>query len=58
MQRIGLEWLYRIYQEPGRMWRRYASTNLVFAGLLAKALLRRALSRREPEAEFQRGNAR
>ena len=58
MQRIGLEWLYRIYQEPGRMWWRYASTNLVFAGLLAKALLRRPLSRRELDAEFQRGNAR
>jgi N-acetylglucosaminyldiphosphoundecaprenol N-acetyl-beta-D-mannosaminyltransferase len=42
-QRLGLEWLYRIYQEPGRMWWRYASTNAVFAGLLAQALIRRAL---------------
>ncbi len=58
MQRAGLEWLYRIYQEPGRMWWRYASTNLVFAGLLGGAMVRRALSRRQPEGQFQRGNAR
>ena len=24
MQRCGLEWIYRILQEPGRLWRRYA----------------------------------
>jgi N-acetylglucosaminyldiphosphoundecaprenol N-acetyl-beta-D-mannosaminyltransferase len=44
MQRSGLEWLYRIYQEPGRMWWRYASTNAQFAWLVAKALVARALS--------------
>jgi N-acetylglucosaminyldiphosphoundecaprenol N-acetyl-beta-D-mannosaminyltransferase len=52
MQRAGLEWLYRIYQEPGRMWWRYASTNAVFAGLLARALIERALPRRAPESRF------
>jgi len=31
MQRLGLEWLYRIFQEPGRMWKRYLTTNLIFA---------------------------
>jgi N-acetylglucosaminyldiphosphoundecaprenol N-acetyl-beta-D-mannosaminyltransferase len=46
MQRTGLEWLYRIYQEPGRMWWRYASTNAQFAGLVAKALIARAVSGR------------
>ncbi|WP_322054784.1 WecB/TagA/CpsF family glycosyltransferase [Paraburkholderia bannensis] len=40
MQRYGLEWLYRVIQEPGRMWRRYLTTNLQFAGLLLKAILR------------------
>jgi N-acetylglucosaminyldiphosphoundecaprenol N-acetyl-beta-D-mannosaminyltransferase len=44
MQRTGFEWLYRIYQEPRRMWRRYASTNIAFAGLLTRALLSRALT--------------
>ena len=41
MQNAGLEWLYRIYQEPRRMWWRYASTNFVFAGLVGKALVGR-----------------
>ncbi len=34
MQSTGLEWGYRIYQEPGRMWWRYVSTNTKFAFLL------------------------
>lgn len=40
MQRYGLEWLYRVIQEPSRMWRRYLTTNMQFAGLLLKAILR------------------
>lgn len=38
-QRLGLEWLYRVVQEPGRMWRRYLVTNTLFIGLLACELL-------------------
>ncbi len=30
MQRAGLEWFYRIIQEPGRMWKRYLVTNTMF----------------------------
>jgi len=29
MQKVGLEWLYRVYKDP-RLWRRYMSTNPVF----------------------------
>lgn len=58
MQRAGLEWLYRIYQEPGRMWHRYATTNVVFAGLVARALIARlfaaAPSARHAEAGRKR----
>jgi N-acetylglucosaminyldiphosphoundecaprenol N-acetyl-beta-D-mannosaminyltransferase len=43
MQRLGLEWLYRIYQEPRRMWWRYARTNALFAGMLAEAMVRQRL---------------
>lgn len=43
IQRLGLEWLYRIYQEPGRMWWRYATTNTLFAGILAQALVKQAV---------------
>jgi N-acetylglucosaminyldiphosphoundecaprenol N-acetyl-beta-D-mannosaminyltransferase len=41
MQRIGLEWLYRIIQEPRRMWKRYLTTNVAFAAIIAKAAFRR-----------------
>ncbi len=40
MQKLSLEWLYRLYQEPRRLWRRYLVTNTLFLVLLAKALLR------------------
>jgi len=41
MQRIGLEWLYRIMQEPRRTWKRYLTTNMAFAAIIAKAAFRR-----------------
>jgi exopolysaccharide biosynthesis WecB/TagA/CpsF family protein len=41
MQRRGLEWLYRLIQEPGRLWRRYLVTNSVFLAKLGAALARR-----------------
>nr|WP_306287939.1 WecB/TagA/CpsF family glycosyltransferase [Pseudoalteromonas sp. WY3] len=34
MQKVGLEWLYRVIQEPGRMWKRYLKTNTKFLMLL------------------------
>lgn len=40
MQRTGLEWMYRVIQEPRRMWRRYLTTNTKFAVLLLKAMFR------------------
>jgi len=30
LREIGLEWTYRLYQEPGRMWQRYLVGNFVF----------------------------
>lgn len=39
MQRAGLEWLFRVMQEPRRMWRRYLITNSKFALMLGKALI-------------------
>lgn len=40
MQKAGLEWFYRVLQEPGRMWKRYLVTNSVFAWLLLREKLR------------------
>lgn len=39
MQENGLEWLYRVIQEPRRMWKRYLVTNSQFAWLLVQAKL-------------------
>jgi N-acetylglucosaminyldiphosphoundecaprenol N-acetyl-beta-D-mannosaminyltransferase len=36
MQRRGLEWLYRLGQEPGRLWKRYLVTNSIFVAKLAR----------------------
>ena len=33
MQKVALEWLYRVIQEPKRMWRRYFFTNTRFIWL-------------------------
>jgi N-acetylglucosaminyldiphosphoundecaprenol N-acetyl-beta-D-mannosaminyltransferase len=33
MQRNGLEWFFRLLQEPGRMWQRYLVTNSLFIPL-------------------------
>ena len=34
MQRVGLEWLYRLSREPRRLWRRYVYLNPAFLTLL------------------------
>lgn len=43
MQRFGLEWFFRVLQEPRRMWRRYLTTNAVFAMMLAREKCRQML---------------
>jgi N-acetylglucosaminyldiphosphoundecaprenol N-acetyl-beta-D-mannosaminyltransferase len=39
-QRLGMEWFYRILQEPRRMWRRYLVTNTLFAWMLLAEFVR------------------
>jgi exopolysaccharide biosynthesis WecB/TagA/CpsF family protein len=43
MRRLGLEWVYRLVQEPGRLFRRYVLGNPLF---LARALRLRLAQRR------------
>jgi len=38
-QKYGMEWLYRVKQEPGRLWKRYLVTNTLFLWLVLKARL-------------------
>jgi N-acetylglucosaminyldiphosphoundecaprenol N-acetyl-beta-D-mannosaminyltransferase len=42
-QRLGIEWLYRVFQEPRRMFRRYLITNVKFSVMVARALVLRGL---------------
>jgi N-acetylglucosaminyldiphosphoundecaprenol N-acetyl-beta-D-mannosaminyltransferase len=39
MQRRGLEWFYRLTQEPGRLWKRYLSIHTTYAFLLTRRLI-------------------
>ncbi len=41
MQKRGLEWLFRLWCEPGRLWKRYLLTNSRFLMLVAGRMLRR-----------------
>jgi N-acetylglucosaminyldiphosphoundecaprenol N-acetyl-beta-D-mannosaminyltransferase len=40
IQRSGFEWLYRLIQEPRRLWRRYLRNNPLFVGRILAQLLR------------------
>lgn len=40
MQDNGLEWLFRFFQEPRRLFKRYAVTNSIFIYLLCRELIR------------------
>lgn len=40
MQKTGMEWLYRVMQEPKRMWKRYLITNTRFMGLAFMEILK------------------
>lgn len=43
MQKMSLEWLYRLFQEPKRLFKRYLVTNLLFLCLLIKTLIMKKL---------------
>lgn len=40
MKRLGLEWLFRLATEPGRLWRRYLLQNPVFIALFTAQVIR------------------
>jgi N-acetylglucosaminyldiphosphoundecaprenol N-acetyl-beta-D-mannosaminyltransferase len=52
MQRSGLEWAYRLYREPHRLWRRYFSNNPRFV----VAILRRPPRLLRDMAKARRGD--
>jgi N-acetylglucosaminyldiphosphoundecaprenol N-acetyl-beta-D-mannosaminyltransferase len=40
-----MEWLFRLLQEPKRLWRRYYQTNTAYALLLGQELRKRHFGR-------------
>jgi len=46
MQRHGLEWVYRLWREPRRLWRRYARYNPLFLAGFARQYSRHRRDRR------------
>jgi N-acetylglucosaminyldiphosphoundecaprenol N-acetyl-beta-D-mannosaminyltransferase len=48
-QRAGMEWAFRVLQEPRRLWRRYMTSNLAFLALVAHEFMR-------PDMPFSTGS--
>ncbi len=44
-QKVGLEWLFRVIQEPRRLWKRYLITNTLFVWMVATEMVRGLRSR-------------
>lgn len=40
IQKLGLEWFFRLCQEPRRLWKRYLIGNIIFAWLVLKKFIK------------------
>ena len=49
MQRRGLEWVYRLWREPRRLWRRYARYNPLFVAGFLRQYVRHLRARERAE---------
>lgn len=47
MRSSGLEWLFRLFQEPGRLWKRYLVGNSLFIWYVLCDLLKQPLKRKD-----------
>lgn len=56
VQDVGMEWLYRLAQEPSRLWYRYSSTIPPFMYLASKQLLNQLLNRSSVKSIFSQAN--
>ncbi len=48
LREMGFEWLYRFYQEPGRMWKRYFVGNAVFLSRVIRERISRSTETQIP----------
>jgi N-acetylglucosaminyldiphosphoundecaprenol N-acetyl-beta-D-mannosaminyltransferase len=46
IQKVGGEWLYRLFHEPGRLWRRYVSISFAFPKLIFHEIVRDIIPKR------------
>ncbi|MGX9418445.1 WecB/TagA/CpsF family glycosyltransferase [Vibrio sp. WJH972] len=53
IQKIGMEWMFRLCCEPKRLWKRYSSTNPRFLWLFGKQFLRYRLYNDDGEIKAQ-----
>lgn len=54
MRNLGLEWFYRLVQEPRRLWKRYSTTIPLFVWLAVKQLLTQGLGVRKEKGTGER----
>jgi N-acetylglucosaminyldiphosphoundecaprenol N-acetyl-beta-D-mannosaminyltransferase len=54
VQRLGLEWLYRLAHEPRRLWRRYLYRNPRFVALFARQLFQERRDRTASQPTYHR----
>jgi N-acetylglucosaminyldiphosphoundecaprenol N-acetyl-beta-D-mannosaminyltransferase len=52
LQRVGLEWAFRLWQEPRRLWRRYVLNNPLYVLLAVEQLVRQRIRTAPP---YRRG---
>ena len=53
LQRAGLEWAYRLAQEPRRLFKRYLVTNSQFVGLIARTVITHPRNFRRANPDFE-----
>lgn len=51
LQRLGLEWLFRLVMEPKRLWKRYAKHNPRFVALFARQVFKEKVLRKKEVAQ-------
>jgi len=47
MQKMGLEWFFRLIQEPKRLWKRYLIGNTIFVLLVLRELFKKAFFKKD-----------
>lgn len=52
VQKLNSEWLFRLVQEPKRLWKRYLTTNSIYAAMLLREFFSKKYRKQNPEKLF------